>query len=68
VNPSDEQKQRAAWDLLLLDIETRAEQVRQLKAYTPQRLAFAGLAAGATLLAAGAALGGLAVALLLGRL
>jgi hypothetical protein len=68
VNPSDEQKQRAAWDLLLLDIETRAEQVRQLKAYEGWRLAFAGLAAGATLLAAGAALGGLAVALLLGRL
>ncbi len=45
--------------------EQRAEQVRQLKAYEGWRLAFAGLAAGATLLAAGAALGGIAVALLL---
>ena len=29
--PSDEQQQRAKRDLLLLDIEQRAEQVRQLK-------------------------------------
>jgi len=29
--PSDEQQQRAKWDLLLLDIEHRTEQLRQLK-------------------------------------
>jgi hypothetical protein len=27
------QEQRAHWDLLLLDLEHRAEQVRQLKTY-----------------------------------
>lgn len=36
--PSPEQEQRAKWDLLLLDLELRAEQVRQLKRYEPLRL------------------------------
>jgi len=35
--PSTEQEQRAAWDLLLLDIEYRTEQLRQIKA-TPMRI------------------------------
>jgi membrane protein YqaA with SNARE-associated domain len=52
--PSPEQQQRAKWDLLLLDLEQRAEQVRQLKRYEPWRLAFAGATAGAALFAAGA--------------
>lgn len=30
--PTAEQEQRAKWDLLLLDIETRTEQLRQIKA------------------------------------
>ena len=63
--PSDEQKERAQWDLLLLDLEQRAEQNRQLRAYEGWRVAFLGMGAGAALLAAGAALGGVAVALLL---
>ncbi len=54
--PTPEQKQRAAWDLLLLDLEQRAEQVRQLKRYEPWRIAFAGMTAGAALFASGAAL------------
>ena len=37
--PTPEQEQRAKWDLLLLDIELRTEQVRQLKRYEPWRLA-----------------------------
>jgi hypothetical protein len=55
--PSQQQKQRAAWDLLLLDIEARTEQVRQLKAYEPWRLVFAGLTSGAAILAVGVAIG-----------
>ncbi len=39
--PTAEQLQRAKWDLLLLDIEARTEQVRQLKRYEPWRLAAA---------------------------
>lgn len=39
--PTAEQEQRAKWDLLLLDIEARTEQVRQLKRYEPWRLAAA---------------------------
>ena len=54
-SPSDEQKQRAKWDLLLADLEYRQEQLRQAKQYEPWRLAFAGMTAGAVLFAAGAA-------------
>jgi hypothetical protein len=31
--PSEEQRQRAEWDRLLLDIEHRIEQVRQIKVF-----------------------------------
>ena len=53
--PTDEQKQRAKWDLLLADLEYRQDQLRQSKQYEPWRSAFAGMTAGAALFAAGAA-------------
>jgi hypothetical protein len=53
--PTPEQEQRAKWDQLLTDIESKQEQVRQLKAYEPWKLAFSGMTAGAALFAAGAA-------------
>lgn len=52
--PTEEQKQRARWDLLLLDIDLRTEQVRQMKAYEPWKLAAA--------LASASAIAGSAVA------
>jgi hypothetical protein len=33
--PTTEQQDRARWDLLLLDIETRTEQLRHAKGYNP---------------------------------
>jgi hypothetical protein len=48
---TSEEQQRAKWDLLLLDIEHRTEQIRQLKTYEPLRLVSGGLAAGAALFA-----------------
>jgi hypothetical protein len=57
--PSDEQQQRAKWDLLLLDIEARTEQLRQMKTYEGWRLVIQALAAAGTLLIAGAAVGAL---------
>jgi hypothetical protein len=45
--PTPEQVQRAAWDLILLDIEVRTVQLRQLKTYEPWRLAAALASAGA---------------------
>jgi hypothetical protein len=39
--PTSEQQRHAKWDLLLLDIDMRTEQVRQLKHYEPWRLAAA---------------------------
>jgi hypothetical protein len=59
--PTEEQESRAKLDLLLLDIELRTEQVRQMKTFEGWRLAFAGLTAGAALLGAGAALGAILV-------
>ena len=59
--PSAAQQQRAKWDLLLLDIEHRTEQVRQIKVYEPKRLLIQGLTAAAALLAAGGVVGGLLV-------
>jgi hypothetical protein len=54
--PTPEQQQRAAWDLLLLDIEMRTVQLRQLKTYEPWKLAAvlasAGAVAGSTVAAA----------------
>jgi hypothetical protein len=64
--PTTEQDQRAKWDLLLLDLEMRAEQVRQMKAfpvgtYEGWKLVFAGASAAAAVFIAGAAVGGLLV-------
>jgi hypothetical protein len=58
--PTPEQT-RAKWDLLLLDIETRTEQLRQLKTFEPRRLLMAGITTGAAVFGSGAA----ALALLL---
>ena len=64
--PTPEQEQRARWDLLLLDLEHRAEQIRQLKTYEPRRLLIQGLTAAAVLMGAGAAVGALLVRLTVG--
>ena len=53
--PTDEQKQRAKWDLLLADLEYRQEQLRQSKQYEPLALGLCRMTAGAALFAAGAA-------------
>lgn len=50
IEPTPEQEQRAKWDLLLLDLELRAEQVRQLKRLEPWR-AYATIAASGTAIA-----------------
>jgi hypothetical protein len=57
--PSAEQQQRAAWDLLLLDLEHRTEQVRQMKAFEGRRLAVQAIGAAAAVFIAGAAVGAL---------
>lgn len=62
--PTAEEQQRAKWDLLLLDIEQRSEQLRQMKAFEGWRLVFTGLGTGAALLAAGGIVGGLLVRIL----
>jgi hypothetical protein len=64
-SPSEEQKQRAKWDLLLLDLEHRADQIRATREpirasrqdmwLNPWQVGFAGMTAGAALFAAGAA-------------
>jgi hypothetical protein len=59
VTPSAEQEQRAKWDLLLLDIEARSEQIRQMKAFEGRRLIIQATSAAATVFIAGAAIGGL---------
>jgi hypothetical protein len=59
--PSDEQRDRAQWDLLLLDIETRSEQVRQMKAFEGPRLLIQATSAAAAVFVAGAAVGGVLV-------
>lgn len=63
--PNEEQRQRAEWDLLLADLEYRAQQMRLANAqidytrqeiwFKPWQAIFTGLAAGAGLFAAGAA-------------
>src|SRR5215472_18539143 len=58
---ASQQGERALWDRLLLDLEQRAGQVRRLKSPEPRRLLIQGLAAGAVLLGAGAALGAILV-------
>jgi len=72
--PSTEQEQRAKWDLLLLDLEQRAEQVRQLKGldlinkgYEGWRLIIQAVTAAAAVFAAGGVVGGLLVRLLSGH-
>jgi hypothetical protein len=62
--PSAEQQQRAKWDLLLLDIEQRSEQIRQMKSFEPRRMIIQGLTAAAALLAAGGVVGGVLVNLM----
>jgi hypothetical protein len=62
--PSGEQEQRAKWDLLLLDIEQRTEQVRQMKAFEGRRLVIQAVTATAAVFAAGGVVGGLLVNLL----
>jgi hypothetical protein len=57
--PTSEQEQRAAWDLLLLDIETRTEQLRQLKTFEPRKLVLSGITTGAAVFGSGAAALGL---------
>ena len=52
---TEEQKQRAKWDLLLADLEYRQEQLRRAKQYEAWPLGFAGMTAGVALFAAGAA-------------
>ena len=59
-----EQEQRARWDLLLLDLEHRAEQVREPKTYEGWRLAVPTIAAFAAVFAAGGVVGGLIVKIL----
>ena len=59
--PTDEQEQRAKWDLLLRDLEMRSEQLRQLKTYEGWRLAFQGMSAGAAIFASGAAVAALLI-------
>lgn len=65
--PTSEQDQRAKWDLLLLDIEQRTEQVRQLKGFEGKRLVIQGITAAAAVFAAGGVVGGLFVRLLTGH-
>ena len=55
VQPTGEQEQRANWDRLLIDIELKQEQLRQLRPYEPWKLAFSGITAGAAFFPAGAA-------------
>jgi hypothetical protein len=64
--PSEEERQRAKWSLLLLDIEHRTEQVRQLKTCEGRRLAIQAVTATAAVFAAGGVVGGLLVRLLMG--
>lgn len=65
--PTDEQRQRAKWDLLLTDLELRAEQVRQTKAYEPRRIFIQAVTAAAAIFVAGAALGAFALRLITGH-
>jgi hypothetical protein len=55
--PTPEQVERARWDLLLLDIEHRTEQIRQIKTFEGWRLLFSELTAVAAILGVGIAIG-----------
>lgn len=65
--PTPEEQQRAKWDLLLRDLELRAEQVRRIKTFEGWRLLFAGMTTTAVIFAAGGVVGGLLVRLLSGH-
>jgi len=54
VPKADEQERRARWDLLALDIERRADRLRQSKRYKPRRSIVRAIM---SLLAVGAAIG-----------
>ena len=58
------QEQRARWDRLLLDLEHRAEQLRQLKLYEGPRLAIQAITAALAVFTAGGVVGGLIVKIL----
>jgi len=62
--PTPEQTDRAKWDLLLLDIEHRTEQVRQMKSFEPKRLIIQAMSAASMVFIAGAAVGALLLSLL----
>jgi hypothetical protein len=64
--PTAEQTARAQWDLLLTDLEYRAEQLRQSKAYEPRRLVIQGVTAAGVVFGGGAAFGALALRLIQG--
>jgi len=55
-----EAQQRARWDLLLLDIEQRTEQIRQMKT-RGRRLAIQAVTAAAAVFVAGVVVGALIV-------
>jgi hypothetical protein len=59
--PAQEHEQRAHWDLLLLDLEHRTDQIRQLKTCEGRRLAIPTIIAFAAIFAAGGIVGGLIV-------
>lgn len=65
--PTDEEQQRTKWDLLLIDLELRMEQVRQMKAYEGPRLWIQAITAAAAVFAAGGVVGGLLVRALSGH-
>jgi hypothetical protein len=62
--PTPEQEQRAKWDLLLADMERRAEEIRRLPTYEGWKLVAAGLTVGAAVMAAGMVTGAFIVHLL----
>ena len=61
--PTQEQRERVAFDALLADLELKQEQLRQLRVYEPRRLTYQLLTAVATVLGAGGAFVGAVVAL-----
>ena len=61
-----DEQQRARWDLVLLNLEHRAEPVRQLQTYEGRRLVIPAVTL-AAVFAAGGVVGGLIVRLLSGH-
>jgi len=54
-----ELEQIKLWDAILTDIETRTEQLRQLKTFEPRKLLLSGITTGAAVFGSGAAFLGL---------